>query len=180
MTEQTRLTLERRTWIRRRTDWYDERTGEIAPMSIASRLDRLAGSSAEPDDPAELVKLGREDLAGGNLLRAQTRFQKSFEHAKTPAEKAIAASCLGGIWRERGEPVTAISVVRPWADKGHPASLCCLAGALVDQGEKAEAVALLTKAMETWPRLAENHSILDALKAAKSRRAEKASSRSDA
>lgn len=173
MNELPRLTLERRTWIRRRTDWYDERTGEIAAMSIASKLDRLAGSSAEPEDPAELLKLGREDIAGGNLLRAQSRIQKAFELSKTPAEKANAASSLGAIWRERSEPTTAISVVRPWADKGHPGCLSCLAGALVDQGEKAEAVSLLTHAMETWPRLAENHTIAEALRHARSRKSEK-------
>lgn len=168
--ELPRLTLDRRTWIRRRTDWFDERTGEIAPMSIAGRLDRMAGSSAEPDDPAELLKLGRDDIAGGNLLRAQARIQRSFELAKTAAEKANAASSLGAIWRERGEPSTAISVARPWAEKGHPGCLACQAGALVDLGEKHDAVVLLQKAMETWPRLAENHTIADALKAAKSRR----------
>ena len=173
MNDLPRLTLDRRTWIRRRTDWYDERTGECAPMSIASKLDNMAGSSAEPEDPAELLKLGREDIAGGNLLRAQGRIQRSFELAKTPAEKANAAASLGAIWRERSEPSTAISVVRPWAEKGHPACIACLAGALVDQGEKAEAVALLNHSMETWPRLAENHTIAEALKNAKSRRHDK-------
>jgi|GEM_PF-3860321 len=173
MNDLPRQTLDRRTWIRRRTDWFDERTGEIAPMAIAARLDRMAGSSAEPEDPAELLKLGRDDIAGGNLLRAQARIQKAFELSKTPADKANAASSLGAIWRTRGEPATAISVVRPWAEKGHPASLACQAGALVDQGEKHDAVVLLNHAMETWPRLAENHTIAEAMKAAKSRRIEK-------
>ena len=170
MNDLPRLTLDRRTWIRRRTDWFDERTGEIAPMAIAARLDRLSGSSAEPEDPAELLKLGRDDIAGGNLLRAQARIQKAFELSKTSAEKANAAASLGAIWRARGEAATAISVVRPWAEKGHPASLACQAGALVDLGEKHDAVTLLNHAMEHWPRLAENHTVLDALKAAKSRR----------
>lgn len=173
MNELPRLTLDRRTWIRRRTDWFDERTGEVAPMAIASRLDRLAGSSAEPDDPTELLKLGRDDIAGGNLLRAQSRIQKAFELFQTPAEKANAATSLGVIWRERGEAATAISVVRPWAEKGHPGCLSCQAAALVDLGEKHDAVVLLQRAMETWPRLAENHTIAEALKAAKSRRVEK-------
>lgn len=173
MTETPRLTLERRTWIRRRTDWYDERTGEIAPMSIASRLDRMAGSSAEPEDPDELLKLGREDMGGGNLLRAQSRIQKAFDLSKTPLQKASASSSLGAIWRERGEPATAASIVRPWAEKGHGPCIACLAGTLMDQGEKAEAVALLQSSMETWPKLSTNSHILEALKAAKSRRTEK-------
>lgn len=171
--ELPRLTLDRRTWIRRRTDWFDERTGEVAPMSISARLDRMAGSSGEPEDPTELLKLGRDDIAGGNLLRAQSRIQKAFDLFKTAPEKANAASSLGAIWRERGEAATAISVVRPWAEKGHPACLACQAASLVDLGEKPEAVALLQRSMETWPRLAENHTIAEALKAAKSRRIEK-------
>jgi Flp pilus assembly protein TadD len=165
-----RIVHERRSWIRRTTDWVDERTGEIAPMAISSRLDKLAGSSGEPEDPKELLRLGREDLSNGNLLRAQTRIQKAFDGFTSPADKAAAASSLGAIWRERGETTTAVATVRPWAEKGHPGCLVCLAGAYVDQGEKSDAVKLLNEAIEKWPRLGENSHVLDALKAARSQR----------